>query len=64
MLKRKEKGIIFFIMRRDKTLKISANHYITLWIELKPKTARDWVWNTRVTLLIKVLNPNLWQLRS
>lgn len=33
-------------MRRDKTLKICANHYITPYTELKPSAGsnRAWVW--------------------
>ncbi|XP_011948724.1 PREDICTED: ran-specific GTPase-activating protein isoform X5 [Cercocebus atys] len=36
LLKHKEKGAIRLLMRRDKTLKICANHYITPMMELKP----------------------------
>ncbi|XP_036597616.1 ran-specific GTPase-activating protein-like [Trichosurus vulpecula] len=48
LLKHKEKGTIRFLMRRDKTLKICANHYITPLMELKPDAGSDraWVWNT------------------
>ncbi|KAB0406843.1 hypothetical protein E2I00_006166, partial [Balaenoptera physalus] len=37
LLKHKEKGTIRLLMRRDKTLKICANHY---------SSDRAWVWNT------------------
>lgn len=28
-------------MRRDKTLKVCANHFITPWMELKPKAGSE-----------------------
>ncbi|KAI8505198.1 Ran-specific GTPase-activating protein [Branchiostoma belcheri] len=42
-----EKGKIRVLMRRDKTLKICANHYITPYMELKPNCGSDraWVWS-------------------
>ncbi|XP_054938625.1 ran-specific GTPase-activating protein-like, partial [Physeter macrocephalus] len=48
LLKHKEKGTIRLLMRRDKTLEICANHYITPMMELKPNVGSDraWVWNT------------------
>ncbi|TWW60760.1 ran-specific GTPase-activating protein [Takifugu flavidus] len=48
LLKHKEKGTIRVLMRRDKTLKICANHHITPAMELKPNAGSDraWVWNT------------------
>jgi len=47
LLKHREKGTIRLLMRRDKTLKICANHYITPWMELKPNCGSDraWVWS-------------------
>uniref|UniRef100_A0A2I3G3G4 Ran-specific GTPase-activating protein n=1 Tax=Nomascus leucogenys TaxID=61853 RepID=A0A2I3G3G4_NOMLE len=41
LLKHKEKGTTRLLMRRDKTLKICANHCITPVVELKPNV----VWN-------------------
>ncbi|CAH1232713.1 RANBP1 [Branchiostoma lanceolatum] len=40
-------GKIRVLMRRDKTLKICANHYITPYMELKPNCGSDraWVWS-------------------
>lgn len=48
LLKHKEKGTIRLLMRRDKTLKICANHNIMPTMELKPNIFSDkaWVWNT------------------
>eukprot|EP00058_Branchiostoma_floridae_P026411 XP_002611902.1 hypothetical protein BRAFLDRAFT_272416 [Branchiostoma floridae] len=42
-----DKGKIRVLMRRDKTLKICANHYITPYMELKPNCGSDraWVWS-------------------
>ncbi|XP_072290200.1 ran-specific GTPase-activating protein isoform X2 [Eucyclogobius newberryi] len=48
LLKHKESGSIRLLMRRDRTLKICANHNITPAMELKPNAGSDraWVWNT------------------
>uniref|UniRef100_H3DH78 Ran-specific GTPase-activating protein n=1 Tax=Tetraodon nigroviridis TaxID=99883 RepID=H3DH78_TETNG len=48
LLKHKEKGTIRVLMRRDKTLKICANHHITPAMDLRPNAGSDraWVWNT------------------
>ncbi|KAM6965279.1 ran-specific GTPase-activating protein [Aplochiton taeniatus] len=48
LLKHKEKGTIRLLMRRDRTLKICANHHIIPGMELKPNAGSDraWVWNT------------------
>jgi RanBP1 domain len=37
-------------MRRDKTLKICANHFILPWMELKKNanSEKAWVWKTQV----------------
>ncbi|KAJ8794895.1 hypothetical protein J1605_018749 [Eschrichtius robustus] len=44
VLKRKEKGTIRLLRRRDKTLKICANHYITPMAELRPNAGSDSAW--------------------
>lgn len=48
ILKHKTSGFIRILMRRDKTLKICANHYIYPSMELKPNCGSDraWVWTT------------------
>ncbi|KAL5015860.1 hypothetical protein ScPMuIL_005449 [Solemya velum] len=48
LLKHKKDGLVRVLMRRDKTLKLCANHYIMPWMELKPNCGSDraWVWNT------------------
>lgn len=46
MLKHKLNKAIRVVMRRDKTLKICANHFVTPWMELKQSAGsnRAWVW--------------------
>ncbi|XP_046360264.1 ran-specific GTPase-activating protein-like [Haliotis rufescens] len=48
ILKHKGTHLIRILMRRDKTLKICANHYISPHMELKPNCGSDraWVWST------------------
>ncbi|XP_034056007.1 ran-specific GTPase-activating protein [Gymnodraco acuticeps] len=48
LLKHREKGTIRLLMRRDRTLKICANHNITPAMDLRPNAGSDraWVWNT------------------
>ncbi|XP_059153079.1 uncharacterized protein LOC131938875 [Physella acuta] len=48
ILKHKKNGLIRILMRREKTLKICANHYIYPSMELKPNCGSDraWVWST------------------
>uniref|UniRef100_A0A1B6CIT6 Ran-specific GTPase-activating protein n=1 Tax=Clastoptera arizonana TaxID=38151 RepID=A0A1B6CIT6_9HEMI len=47
LLRHKEKNTVRVVMRRDKTLKICANHYITPLMELHPNCGSDraWVWS-------------------
>lgn len=46
ILKHKENHSCRVVMRRDKTFKICANHFITPWMSLKPSFGSDraWVW--------------------
>jgi len=48
LLKHKENGKTRLVMRRDKTLKVCANHYIIPDMKLSPNVGSDrsWVWNT------------------
>lgn len=48
MLKHKENGKTRLVMRRDKTLKVCANHYVVPNMKLSPNVGSDrsWVWNT------------------
>ncbi|KAJ6785253.1 hypothetical protein PWT90_11182 [Aphanocladium album] len=47
LLKHKENGRTRLVMRRDKTLKVCANHYIVPDMKLAPNVGSDrsWVWN-------------------
>lgn len=48
ILFQKHLGTCRILMRRDKTLKICANHYVLPQLELKPNCGSDraWVWST------------------
>ncbi|XP_056663769.1 ran-specific GTPase-activating protein-like [Monodelphis domestica] len=65
LLRHKEKGTIRLLMRRDKTLKICANHYITPLMELKPNAGSDraWVWNTHADFADESRKPELLAIR-
>ncbi|KAI1504219.1 hypothetical protein F5X99DRAFT_372884 [Biscogniauxia marginata] len=47
LLKHKENGKTRLVMRRDKTLKVCANHYITPEMTIAPMSTSDraWLWN-------------------
>ncbi|KAJ9627880.1 Ran GTPase binding protein Sbp1 [Taxawa tesnikishii (nom. ined.)] len=47
LLKHRENGKTRLVMRRDKTLKVCANHYVVPDMKLKPNVGSDrsWVWN-------------------
>ncbi|KAI9476850.1 Ran GTPase binding protein Sbp1 [Coemansia sp. RSA 989] len=53
LLKHKETGKVRLLMRRDKTLKVCANHYITDDMVLSPNVGSDrsWVWNVAADLV-------------
>ncbi|KAM3867748.1 ran-specific GTPase-activating protein [Diretmus argenteus] len=65
LLKHKEKGTIRLLMRRDRTLKICANHHITTMMELKPNAGSDraWVWNTLADFADESPKPELLAIR-
>ncbi|KAI8056744.1 hypothetical protein BDF22DRAFT_667742 [Syncephalis plumigaleata] len=52
ILKHKDTGKHRLVMRRDKTLKICANHHISPDMELKPHSGseRAWVWNAHADM--------------
>lgn len=52
-------------MRRDKTLKICANHFVTPWMELKPNCGSDraWVWSVLADFADEQLKPELLAIR-
>lgn len=41
ILRHKENNSFRIVMRRDKTLKVCANHFITPWMELKPNATNE-----------------------
>lgn len=47
LLKHRENGKTRLVMRRDKTLKVCANHYVVPEMKLAPNVGSDrsWVWN-------------------
>ncbi|KAJ2519899.1 Ran GTPase binding protein Sbp1 [Coemansia sp. RSA 1939] len=53
LLKHKETDKVRLLMRRDKTLKVCANHYITTDMVLSPNVGSDrsWVWNVAADLV-------------
>ncbi|XP_056138737.1 ran-specific GTPase-activating protein [Lampris incognitus] len=65
LLKHKEKGTIRLLMRRDRTLKICANHHIIPMMELKPNAGSDraWVWNTLADFADERPKPELLAIR-
>ncbi|XP_069034101.1 ran-specific GTPase-activating protein [Embiotoca jacksoni] len=65
LLKHKEKGTIRLLMRRDRTLKICANHHIMPMMELKPNAGSDraWVWNTLADYADECPKPELLAIR-
>ncbi|XP_034026984.1 ran-specific GTPase-activating protein isoform X2 [Thalassophryne amazonica] len=65
LLKHKERGTIRLLMRRDRTLKICANHHIIPMMELKPNAGSDraWVWNTLADYADECPKPELLAIR-
>ncbi|XP_064459847.1 ran-specific GTPase-activating protein-like isoform X2 [Ornithodoros turicata] len=53
------------LMRRDKTIKICANHYVTSNMELKPNCGSDkaWVWSTPADFADEEAKPELLAIR-
>uniref|UniRef100_A0A1B6M3B8 RanBD1 domain-containing protein n=2 Tax=Graphocephala atropunctata TaxID=36148 RepID=A0A1B6M3B8_9HEMI len=47
LLRHQTKNTVRVVMRRDKTLKICANHFVTPHMEMKPNCGSDraWVWS-------------------
>ncbi|XP_077571050.1 ran-specific GTPase-activating protein-like isoform X1 [Stigmatopora nigra] len=65
LLRHKEKGTIRLLMRRDRTLKLCANHQILPMMELKPNAGSDraWVWNTLADYADEEPKPELLAIR-
>jgi len=60
-----EKHTVRVLMRRDKTWKICANHYVTPWMELKPNCDSDraWVWSVPSDFADETPTPELFAVR-
>ncbi|XP_072754981.1 ran-specific GTPase-activating protein [Anoplolepis gracilipes] len=65
LLRHKTKNTVRVVMRRDKTLKICANHFVTPWMELKPNCGSDraWVWSVLADFADEQLKPELLAIR-
>ncbi|EFN86648.1 ran-specific GTPase-activating protein isoform X1 [Harpegnathos saltator] len=65
LLRHKVKNTVRVVMRRDKTLKICANHFVTPWMELKPNCGSDraWVWSVLADYADEQLKPELLAIR-
>ncbi|XP_015123063.1 ran-specific GTPase-activating protein [Diachasma alloeum] len=65
LLRHKTKHTVRVVMRRDKTLKICANHFVTPWMELKPNCGSDraWVWSVLADYADELLKPELLAIR-
>lgn len=61
LLRHTEKNCVRVVMRRDKTLKICANHYVTPWMELKPNCGSDraWVYSVPADYADEEIRPEL-----
>lgn len=61
LLRHKEKNSVRVLMRRDKTLKICANHFVTPYMELKPNCGSDraWVWSVVADFADETAKPEL-----
>ncbi|XP_051166395.1 ran-specific GTPase-activating protein-like [Leptopilina boulardi] len=65
LLRHQTKNTVRVVMRRDKTLKICANHFITPWMELKPNCGSDraWVWSVLADFADELIKPELLAIR-
>lgn len=65
LLRHQTKHTVRVVMRRDKTLKICANHFVTPWMELKPSCGSDraWVWSVLADYADEQLKPELLAIR-
>ncbi|XP_069684061.1 ran-specific GTPase-activating protein-like [Periplaneta americana] len=61
LLRHLKKNCVRVVMRRDKTLKICANHYVTPWMELKPNCGSDraWVYSVPADFADEEVRPEL-----
>ena len=49
IMKKEEGQSARILMRREKTLKVCANHHITPWMDMRPNCGnkKAWVWKTQ-----------------
>ena len=49
IMKKEDNQSARILMRREKTLKVCANHFITPWMDMKPNcgSQKAWVWKTQ-----------------
>ncbi|XP_059478452.1 ran-specific GTPase-activating protein-like [Neocloeon triangulifer] len=61
LLRHMQKPIVRLVMRRDKTLKVCANHFIRPWMKLSPNCGSDraWVWSVNVDYADEEPKPEL-----
>ena len=65
LLRHKFKNTVRIVMRRDKTLKICANHFVWPWMELNPNCGSDraWVWSALADFADEQPKPQLLAIR-
>ncbi|XP_058790410.1 ran-specific GTPase-activating protein-like [Phymastichus coffea] len=65
LLQHKTKNTVRIVMRRDKTLKICANHFVWPWMELNPNCGSDraWVWSALADFADEQPKPQLLAIR-
>ncbi|KAH3894094.1 hypothetical protein DPMN_018252, partial [Dreissena polymorpha] len=65
MLRHKKSNLVRVLMRRDKTHKLCANHYVQPEMELKPNCGSDkaWVWTTQADFSEDESRPELLAIR-
>ncbi|KAK3922409.1 Ran-specific GTPase-activating protein [Frankliniella fusca] len=65
LLRHRTRNTVRVVMRRDKTLKICANHYVTPWMELTPNCGSDraWVWSCKADYADETPRPELLAIR-
>ncbi|XP_014213560.1 ran-specific GTPase-activating protein [Copidosoma floridanum] len=65
LLRHKIKNTVRVVMRRDKTLKLCANHFVWPWMELNPNCGSDraWVWSALADFADEQPKPQLLAIR-
>lgn len=65
LLRHPSKNTVRVVMRRDKTLKICANHFVMPYMELSPHCSSEkaWVWSTKADFADETPKPELLAIR-